>query len=53
MFEDEDAKFDRITVDPDVMGGQPYVRGLRVPLALIGRLVANGRIFTEIVGDYP
>ena len=53
MFEDEGAKFDRITVDPDVMGGQPCVRGLRVPLALIVRLVANGRIFTEIVGDYP
>ncbi|MEM3594104.1 MAG: DUF433 domain-containing protein, partial [Candidatus Jordarchaeaceae archaeon] len=53
MFEDEDVKFDRITIDPNVMGGQPCIRGLRIPVALIVRLVANGKTFKEIVEDYP
>ncbi|MEM3526018.1 MAG: DUF433 domain-containing protein [Candidatus Jordarchaeaceae archaeon] len=53
MFEGEDVKFDRITIDPNVMGGQPCTGGLRIPVALIVRLVANGRTFKEIVGDYP
>lgn len=53
MFEDEDVKFDRITIDPNVMGGQPCIRGLRIPLALIIRLVASGKTFKEIVEDYP
>ena len=53
MFEDEGVKFDRITIDPNVMGGQPCIRGLRIPVALIIRLVANGKTFKEIVEDYP
>jgi uncharacterized protein (DUF433 family) len=52
-FENEDVKFDRITIDPNVMGGQPCIRGLRIPVALIVRLVANGKTFKEIVEDYP
>jgi uncharacterized protein (DUF433 family) len=35
------------------MGGQACIRGLRIPVALIVRLVANGRTFKEMVEDYP
>ncbi|GAB4195550.1 MAG: hypothetical protein OHK0013_01850 [Sandaracinaceae bacterium] len=44
---------DRITVDPGVCGGQPCVRGLRVPVSLILRHVAAGQSPAQIVGEYP
>jgi len=44
---------DRITVDPEVMGGQPCIRGLRIPVSLIVRLVASGKTVREILEDYP
>ncbi len=45
--------FDRITFDPEVMGGRACVRGLRVTVSLIVNLVANGMTTEEIVGAYP
>jgi len=53
MSKDESMEFDRITIDPNVMGGQPCIRGLRIPVALIVRLVASGKSFKEIIEDYP
>ncbi len=44
---------DRITVDPKIMGGQPCIRGLRIPVSLIVRLVASGKTIREILEDYP
>jgi uncharacterized protein (DUF433 family) len=44
---------DRITVDPEVMGGQPCIRGLRIPVSLIIRLVASGKTTKEILEAYP
>jgi uncharacterized protein (DUF433 family) len=44
---------DRITVDPEIMGGQPCIRGLRIPVSLIVRLVASGKTVKEILEDYP
>jgi len=44
---------DRITVDPRVMGGQPCIRGLRIPVSLIVRLVASGKTIKEILEAYP
>jgi len=44
---------DRITVDPEVMGGQPCIRGLRIPVSLIIRLIASGKTVKEILEDYP
>ncbi|MCC6524954.1 MAG: DUF433 domain-containing protein [Polyangiaceae bacterium] len=43
----------RITVDPHVCGGQPCVRGLRIPVALVLRHLAAGHDAAQIVGDYP
>ena len=45
--------FERITIDPDVMGGMPTVRGLRIPVATVVAMVADGMTTTEIVDDLP
>ena len=46
-------KLDRITVDPEIMGGQPCIRGLRMPVSLIIKLIASGKTAKEILDDYP
>lgn len=43
----------RITMDPQVMGGKPCIRGLRVTVGTIVGLVAAGRSKEEILGLYP
>jgi len=45
--------FDRITFDPQVMGGRACIRGLRVTVSLILNLTANGMTPEEIVEEYP
>jgi uncharacterized protein (DUF433 family) len=45
--------FDRITFDPDVMGGRACIRGMRITVSLIVNLVANGMNTQEILIDYP
>ena len=45
--------FDRITFDPDVMGGRACIRGMRVTVSLIVNLVANSLSADEIVEAYP
>lgn len=45
--------FTRITVQPDQMGGVPCVRGLRIPVATVVGMVADGMGETEIVAAYP
>ena len=44
---------DRITFDPNVMGGRAYIRGTRVTASLIVNLVANGMDAGEVVKAYP
>ena len=46
-------ELDRITFDPDVMGGRACIRGMRITVALILNLVANGTTVEEIIADYP
>ncbi len=43
----------RITINPAVMAGKPVIRGTRVPVDLIVRLVAQGLSVNEILEDYP
>lgn len=43
----------RITFDPNVLGGQACLRGLRIPVAAIVRCVACGMSRAEILRDYP
>ncbi len=45
--------FTRITVRPDQMGGVPCVRGLRIPVATVVGMVADGMSESEIVTAYP
>ncbi|MBM4083825.1 MAG: DUF433 domain-containing protein [Planctomycetes bacterium] len=45
--------FDRITFDPDVMGGRACIRGMRVTVSLVLNLVANGMTAEEILRAYP
>jgi uncharacterized protein (DUF433 family) len=46
-------QFTRITVDPDQMGGVPCIRGLRIPVATVVGMVADGMQDVEILRDYP
>ena len=46
-------KFERITVNPEQMGGVPCVRGLRIPVATIVGMVAEGMTEAEILRAYP
>lgn len=45
--------FDRITFNPDVMGGRACIRGMRITVSLVVNLVANGMIIDEIIQSYP
>jgi len=45
--------FDRITTDPDVMGGVPCIRGMRMPVATVVAMVADGMTSAEIISDLP
>lgn len=47
------AGFDRITFDPNVMGGRACVRGLRVTVSLVLNLVASGMSEGEVLDAYP
>ena len=43
----------RITLDPEVMGGKPCIRGMRVTVGTIVGLVASGQSTQDILNDYP
>lgn len=45
--------FTRITVDPNQMGGMPCIRGLRIPVATVVGVVAEGMTEQEILDAYP
>ncbi len=45
--------FERITIDPDVMGGKACIRGLRVTVGTVVGLLAAGRSRDEILEAYP
>ena len=46
-------RFTRITTSPDQMGGQPCIRGLRIPVASIVAMIADGMTEAEILAAYP
>jgi uncharacterized protein (DUF433 family) len=45
--------FERITTDPEVMGGLPCIRGLRIPVATVVAMVADGMTTDEILAEHP
>lgn len=44
---------ERITFDSPIMGGRACIRGMRITVALILNLVANGMTPAEIIKEYP
>jgi uncharacterized protein (DUF433 family) len=46
-------KFTRITVNPMQMGGVPCIRGLRIPVASVMEMMADGMTPKEILGAFP
>ena len=44
---------DRITVNPEICMGQPTIRGLRITVAFVLKLMASGMSNTEILKAYP
>jgi len=46
-------KFTRITVNPKQMGGVPCIRGLRIPVATVVGMVADGMSEEEILKAFP
>ena len=45
--------FTRITITTDQMGGVPCIRGLRIPVATVVDMVADGMTENEILVAYP
>lgn len=43
----------RITINPEIMGGKPCIRGMRVTVAMIIHLIAEGYTREEILTAYP
>ncbi|EFC81775.1 protein of unknown function DUF433 [Parafrankia sp. EUN1f] len=45
--------FTRITVNPAQMGGVPCIRGLRIPVATVVGMIADGMSATEVTTELP
>jgi uncharacterized protein (DUF433 family) len=45
--------FQRITVNPKQMNGEPCIRGLRIPVATIVGMIADGMSVDDILAAYP
>ncbi len=43
----------RITLDPEIMGGKPCIRGMRVTVGTIVGLIASGHSIEDILESYP
>ncbi len=47
------AQLDRITQDPEVMGGKPCIRGMRVTVGMIVGQIGAGHSIEEVLAEYP
>jgi uncharacterized protein (DUF433 family) len=45
--------FDRITFDPEILGGKACIRGMRISVSLVVNLVVDGMTAPQIVAEYP
>lgn len=46
-------EFRRITMDPEIMGGKPCIRGMRVTVGMIVEALAAGRSIEQLLADFP
>jgi len=49
----EEKLLNRIIVDPKVMAGKPVIKGTRIPVEQILRLLAQGLTVERVLEDYP
>ena len=47
------SDFDRITQNPNVMGGKPIIRGMRVTVGMIVGQIGSGTTIDEMLAAYP
>jgi uncharacterized protein (DUF433 family) len=47
------TQLDRITQQPEVMGGKACIRGLRVTVGMVVGQIGAGRSVDEVLADYP
>jgi uncharacterized protein (DUF433 family) len=47
------VSFERISVDPNKMGGLPCIRDLRVTVSMVLGQLAGGRTVDQVLADYP
>ena len=47
------SELNRITFDPQIMGGRACIRGMRIPVSVIVSQIAHGASFDEILKGYP
>ena len=46
-------KLERITQNPEVMGGKPCIRGMRVTVGMIVGQIGSGQTIEQVLADYP
>ena len=46
-------KLDRITINPDICLGQPTIRGMRITVSVILKMLAQGKSIDEVMIAYP
>jgi uncharacterized protein (DUF433 family) len=46
-------QLDRITQNPEVMGGKACIRGMRVTVGMIVGQIGAGRAIEEVLADFP
>ncbi len=44
---------ERITFDDQIMGGRACIRGMRIPVSVVLKMLAGGMASVQILGDYP
>ena len=44
---------DRITIKPDVCGGEPTIRGMRITVSHVFEMLAGGMTPEEVLQDFP
>jgi len=49
----EERLLDRIKINPKIMVGKPVIKGTRVPVELILKMLSQGISTEEILGEYP
>lgn len=47
------GQLDRITQQPEIMGGKACIRGMRVTVGMLVGQIGAGHSFEEVLADYP